>query len=346
MDYLINIITNIINMDYYYDRKPLTTGFFESVEANGIKLCDEYFVQINQDSLDLISKIQQETAPDNYIAKWEKKIDEKLFLYRVKKYPLISSGFGPVNCDYLSEYVGDKEIADMRLADKDTLTRTAARKVAEICYHGKGNFNDPGIYASIAMILYIRNGYYKRDFWANFKKEFLLGLEELLKNDGSIKIEEQLLGNPFQEENTTIMDIMDTVKKHIDYCGDESFVFFDSEIAEVIKCSDNYTDEEINQALGQYVYVKEHLGRSGISKESILNDDHPSELFMQSLDTSAYNAAMCIKSFILYKHFGDSVVRDGLSEGVAVYRKNNLPEADFWKNMCRKLLYLNERGWL
>ncbi len=93
------------------------------------------------------------------------------------------------------------------------------------------------------------------------------------------------------------MDIMDTVKKHIDYCGDESFVFFDSEIAEVIKCSDNYTDEEINQALGQYVYVKEHLGRSGISKESILNDDHPSELFMQSLDTSAYNAAMCIKSF-------------------------------------------------
>ena len=151
---------------------------------------------------------------------------------------------------------------------------------------------------------------------------------------------------PFQEENATIMDIMDTVKKHIDYCGDESFVFFDSEIAEVIKCSDNYTDEEINQALGQYVYVKEHLGRSGISKESILNDDHPSELFMQSLDTSAFNAAMCIKSFILYKHFGDSVVRDGLSEGVAVYRKNNLPEADFWKNMCRKLLYLNERGWL
>ena len=293
-------------MDYYYDRKPLTTGFFEPVETNGIKLCDEYFVQINQGSLDLISKIQQETAPDNYIAKWEKKIDEKLFLYRVEKYPLISSGFGPVNCDYLSEYVGDKEIADMRLADKDTLTRTAARKVAEICYHGKGNFNDPGIYASIAMILYIRNGYYKRDFWANFKKEFLLGLEELLKNDGSIKIEEQLLGNPFQEE--------------------------------VIKCSDNYTDEEINQALGQYVYVKEHLGRSGISKESILNDDHPSELFMQSLDTSAYNAAMCIKSFILYKHFGDSVVRDGLSEGVAVYRKNNLPEADFWKNMCRKLL--------
>ena len=41
-------------MDYYYDRKPLTTGFFEPVETNGIKLCDEYFVQINQDSLDLI----------------------------------------------------------------------------------------------------------------------------------------------------------------------------------------------------------------------------------------------------------------------------------------------------
>ena len=333
-------------MEYSYNRKNLTTGFFEPVEANGMKLGDNYFVKIDQDMLDLISKIQQETTPDNYIAKWEKKLGEKLFLYRIDKYSCISSGFGPVNCDYLSKYVGDKYTADMRLADKDGLTRTAARKVAEICYHGKGDFNDAGVYAAIAMILYIRNGYNKKDFWANLNKEFLLGLEELLKNDGSIQIDEQLLGNPFQEEDATIMNIMDTVKKHIDYCGDESFVIFDSEIAEVIKCSDRYTDEEINQALGQYVYVKEHLGRSGISKESILNDDHPSELFMQSLDTSAYNAAMCIISFILYKHFGDSVVRDGLSEGVAVYRKNNLSEADFWKNMCRKLLYLNERGWL
>ena len=333
-------------MDYFFDRKPLTTGFFEPVEKNGIKLGDEYFVQIDHDMLDIISKIQQETAPDSYIAKWEKKIGEKLFLYKIDKYRSISSRFGPVNCDYLSEYVGDIEIADMRLADKDTLTRTAARKVAEICYHGKGDFNDPGIYAAVAMILYIRNGYYKRDFWANFKKEFLQGLEELLKNNGSIHIEEQLLGNPFQEEDATIMNLMDNVKGHLHYYGDDSFVIFDSEIAVYFKHADNYNDEEINQALGQYVYVIEHLGRDGISKESILKDDHLSLLFMRSLDTSAFNAAMCITSFIFNKHFGDSVVIDGLSEGVAVYRQNNLPEADFWKNMCRKLLYLNERGWL
>lgn len=334
-------------MNYSYDRKTLTTGFFEPVEANGIKLDDEFFVQINQNMLDLISKIQQETAPDNYIAKWEKKIGEKLFLYKIDKYRSISSRFGPVNCDYLSEYVGDKEIADMRLADKDTLTRTAARKVAKICYHGKGDFNDPSIYAAIAMILYIRNGYNKKDFWANFKKEFLLGLEELLKNNGSIQIEEQLLGNPFQAEDATIMNLMDTVKKHADYYGDNSFVIFDSEIAEYFKHSDKckYYDEEINQALGQHVLVTEHLGRVGITKERILNDDHISLLFMQSLDTSAFNAAMCIKDFILHKQFSDRVVIDGLSEGVAVYRKNNQPEADFWKNMCRKLIFLNEKGW-
>jgi len=53
---------------------------------------------------------------------------------------------------------------------------------------------------------------------------------------------------------------------------------------------------------------------------------------------------MSIKDFIFHKHFGDKVHKD-LSEGIAVYRKNNQPEADFWKNMCRKLIYMNERGW-
>jgi hypothetical protein len=31
-------------MEYYYDKKNLTTGFFKPVETNGIKLDDAYFV--------------------------------------------------------------------------------------------------------------------------------------------------------------------------------------------------------------------------------------------------------------------------------------------------------------
>ena len=332
-------------MEYCYNRKPLTTGFFEPVEANGMKLDDKFFVQVDHDMLDLISKIQHETDPDNYKAKWEKKIGEKLFICMIDRYSFLPPlRIEPVNCDYLFEYVSDGGIRDMRLADKDTLTRTAARKVAEICYHGKGDFNDAGIYAAIAMILYIRNGYNKKDFWANFKKEFLLGLEELLKNNGSIQIEEQLLGNPFEEKDATIMNLMDTANEHAGYYGDDSFVIFDSEIAEVIKRADNYNDEEINQALGQYVIVLDDLGFFELSKESILKHDDPSLLYMRSLDTSTFNAAMCIKDFIFHKDFGDKVHKD-LSEGIAVYRKNNQPEADFWKNMCRKLIYMNERGW-
>ena len=128
-------------MEYCYNRKPLTTGFFESVEANGMKLDDKFFVQVDHDMLDLISKIQHETDPDNYKAKWEKKIGEKLFICMIDRYSFLPPlRIEPVNCDYLSEYVSDKGIRDMRLADKDTLTRTAARKVAEICYHGKGDF--------------------------------------------------------------------------------------------------------------------------------------------------------------------------------------------------------------
>ena len=332
-------------MEYCYNRKPLTTGFFEPVEANGMKLDDKFFVQVDHDMLDLISKIQHETDPDNYKAKWEKKIGEKFFICMIDRYSFLPPlRIEPVNCDYLFEYVSDGGIRDMRLADKDTLTRTAARKVAEICYYGKGDFNDAGIYAAIAMILYIRNGYNKKDFWANFKKEFLLGLEELLKNNGSIQIEEQLLGNPFKEEDATIMNLMDTVNEHAGYYGDDSFVIFDSEIAEVINRADNYNDEEINQALGQYVIVLDDLGFFELSKESILKHDDPSLLYMRSLDTSTFNAAMCIKDFIFHKDFGDKVHKD-LSEGIAVYRKNNQPEADFWKNMCRKLIYMNERGW-
>ena len=334
-------------MENYYNRKPLTTGFFEPVEANGMKLDDNYFVQIDHDMLDLISKIQHETTPDKYMAKWEKKIGEKLFLYSIDRYSCLSSGFRPVNCDYLSKYVGDKYIADMRLADKDGLTRTAARKVAEIFYHGKGDFNDAGVYAAIAMILYIRNGYNKKDFWDNLKKEFLLGLKELLENNGSIQIDEQLLGNPFEKEDATIMDLIDTVNKDADDYEDDNFVIFDSEIAEVFKRADKYNDEEINQALGQYVMVSEDLGLFVLSKENILKDVRPSDLYMVSLDTSAYIAAMCIKDFIFNKQFRNSLALDELSEGIAVYRKNNQPEAEFWRNMCRQIIYLNEeKEWL
>lgn len=327
-------------IDLFYKKYILTDGFYKPVELNGMKLDDEYFVQIDHDMLDLISKVQLETDPDSYISKWEKRIGEKLFLYKFEKYPFICSAFEPVNCNRLANNVSDFETADVRLADKDTLTRTAARKVAEICYHGKGDFNDPGIYAAIAMILYIRNGYNKKDFWVNFKKEFLLGVEELLESDGSIQVGEELLGNPFQYEDATIMNIIDIAKADADCFGDDSFVIFDSEIAEYFKRSDKckYYDEEIDQALGQYVYVKEHVGRSGISKECILNDAHPSLLFMQSLDTSAYIAASGMKDFIFNKQFGDTVVRNDLSEGIAVYRKNNLPESDFWKNMCRQII--------
>ena len=55
---------------------------------------------------------------------------------------------------------------------------------------------------------------------------------------------------------------------------------------------------------------------------------------------------MCIKGFIFYNQFCDSVACDEISEGIAVYRKNNQPEADFWRNMCREIIYLNEeKGW-
>ena len=85
----------------------------------------------------------------------------------------------------------------------------------------------------------------------------------------------------------------------------------------------------------------------GISKENILKDVRPSDLYMVSLDTSAYIAAMCIKDFIFNKQFRNSLALDELSEGIAVYRKNNQPEAEFWRNMCRQIIYLNEeKEWL
>lgn len=331
----------------YNEKKPLTTGFYKPVEANGMKLSDDLFVQIDLDMLDLISKIQKETDPDAYKAKWENKIGEKLFLYKLKGFGTLS--LDSVNLDFISHCIGKREIADMRLADKDTLTRTAARKVADIFYHGEGDLNNPSIDAAIAMMLYIRNGYNKKDFWNNFKKELVLGLEKLLESNSPIQIEDQLLDNPFRflyEEDTTIMNLMETVKDEVKYYKDDNFVIFDPEIAEIIKQTESYSDEEINHALGQYVIIAEGSDERGESKERILENSIPSLLYMRSIETSAFNAAMCISSILFSKSFSNSLVYGGISQGIVVYRKNGLSEADFWKNTCRQIIHLYEIDWL
>lgn len=324
-----------------YKNKPLITGFHEPVESKGMKLSDDYFVTIDIDMLDSISRIQQETDPDTYKAKWGKKIGEKLFLYMEYNGPIYSR-VEPVSLDDLSHYINKREIGDMRLADKDTLTRTAARQVAEIMYYGEGSFYDSSIYAAIGMILFIRNGYNKKDFWNSFKKELRLGLEELLESNGSLEIEEQLVYNPFHEEDDTNMDITDKAKQDTEYYHDKNLVVFDSEIAEIIKKNEGYSDDTINHALGQYVIIAEDSCDPGMSKEEILKDRFPSLLTMISLDTCTFNAAVYLKDFLLQDRCYIEKICSNISKCLVVYRKNGLPDADFWKNTCREFIKLFE----
>ena len=327
------------------EKEPVITGFREPVEANGIKLSDDFFVHIDLDKLDSISKIQKETDPDTYKAMWEKKIGEKLFLYNIRIFD--NQRLESVNLDYISNYIGDKRVLDMRLADKETLTRMAARKVANIFYYGEGDLNNPSVDATIAMILYIRNGYNKKDFWNNFKKELVLGLKELLENNDSLQIKDQLLANPIHEKDTTIMNLMKNIKEHAKYYTDDSFIIFDYEMADFIDPErKKYSDKEINQALGQYVLIVGDFIVRGLPKEKIFKYTSPKFLYMQSLDTCTYNAASNLKDVLFNDKCIESKINNDISEGLAVYRKNGKSETDFWKNTCRQIIYLYEKGWL
>ena len=318
-------------LEDYFKKKLSRTGFYEPVLTNGMRLSDEYFMRIDQDLLDLISNYQIETDPVTFKAKWKKKTGEVIFMYG----PNLIVDMAPVSLGWLPEY--KKGSDKVRLADRYSLARAAARKVAMFFYYGKGNLGSAGVDGAIAMNLYIRNGFNKKDFWNDFRKEMVIGIEELLGGKESLEIEELIKKNPFPEENNTIFDLMEEVEENVKYYDD--FFVHDSEIAEFIKKTDpdRYNEKESKNAMGKYVIIEtEFMG--GIKTKEQLFKVKNDFIFLYTLESCTFAAAGSVKHMLMGDQYAADHAYRGFSRGLAIYRKNGQSDADFWRNTCKDVV--------
>ena len=317
-------------------------GFVETVEKNAFWLEEYYFVRLKPDLLDVVSRLQSEMDPASYKAKWEKKMGEIVYLYKNAKDKFYFSRDIPrfyILIEKLSYY--EEKHIDLRLVDKDSLTRNAARKMANYLYQGKGCINDIGNESAIAMMMYVRNGYYKKDFYNDLRKEMANGLEELVGGKEALETEELILQNPFPKENSDILDLYEVAKAHTGDYKNEEFILIDSEIAEKFRKGtkdrgSNYYDYEINDAMGHYAIVKHYWRNVYESREDILKSD--GDLILFSMGTLVYYASDSLRGFLFWERQNMEHLLTFITAGAAVYEKNGLPAADFRKDYCRALI--------
>ena len=191
-------------------------------------------------------------------------------------------------------------------------------------------------------MLYLRNGYKKKDFWKSFLNELYKGIDELLAGKDTLEIEEQLLDNPFpykERINHPIDFVREANESNYNF---DKFVLVDDDVLPIIMATDRYYEEEAKESLGQYAIFETEYFDYILEREE-LSDTPADELFFYSLRTSAYAAASYVMELITCSYIYFENIPRALSMGLAIYRKNGLTDADFWQNCCRELRKIADR---
>ena len=113
--------------------KKKYVSFCDEVEIEAMRLCDDFFVRLSSEMLNDISEYQTEMDADKYLEKWNSKIGEIVYLY-VKREGESALSWASQFWDFS---LINKESDSVTLVDKDTLTRSAARKLAQYFFNGK-----------------------------------------------------------------------------------------------------------------------------------------------------------------------------------------------------------------
>ena len=315
--------------------------FCETIEQNAIWLHDAFFVRLTPDKLDEISKYQGETTPESFKDKWGKKIGEVVFLYDYKENEMRLTI--PVSLRNLPYY--NKEDVDLRLAEKDSLTRIAARKFAQYLFNGHSQIDDIGDDSAIAMMLYLRNGLNKNDFWMDFRKELADGLEELLNGKYTLDIDEAVYKVPLEEDDCHIVDLVALAESKSKVFPSEAFHLVNDELVDILlKAGDIiYNEKEIKDSLGQYVFI--YSGKydpddpdAYVSKDELRKTEDDI-----SVDTMAFLPYLAVASF---EDVFDSnscetdCYLNDFSMGIALFKQNDKSSADFWRAFCVEFLKL------
>lgn len=323
-------------------KETIYNEFCETIEKDAIGLHDDFFVRLTPDALNMISECQHESDPDTYQSKWEKKIGEKVFLYDDSKEEL--KFYIPVGLGDLSYC--KKEDNDLRLAEKESLTKTAARKFAQYLYNGKYQIDDIGDHCSIAMMLYLRNGFDKEDFWKAFRVELANGLKELLEGKESLDIEEVISQDVYTEEDGFIVDIVKIAEEGSEEYPETAFHLLNEELSDILIKNSDLTNDEIKKSLGEYVAVWSIDNDTDDSEgyltiEEMRNGEH--DLLYDNMVLMPFMAAISFEDEFFMNSCDTSSFIHDLSMGIALYKKNGRTSADFWRDFCDELLKLLER---
>lgn len=317
--------------------------FCDSIEKDAIWLDDDFFIHLTPEILDKVSECQRENEPEAFKTKWKKHIGEVVFLYD-NRYGNINYCLS-VGLEELPYY--DKE-DDIRLVERKSLTRTAARKYAQYLYNGNAQIDEISDEGAVAMMLYIRNGFGKRDFWKAFRFELANGLEELLSGNGPLKIEEVICHETYKDEDKFVVDFVNIAEEMSNNYIDEAFHFVDDELTGIIlKAGElDYIKEEIKNAAGQYVIVySEKYGMDDplgyMSRDELRKKEEG--LMIESM---GYIPGLSADSFFDSFDYNGCETEDYIvffAAAIALFKKNGKTSDDFWKSFCNELLKLLKR---
>ncbi len=319
--------------------------FCETIERNAIWMDDDFFVRVTPEALDVISKYQNETTPESFKDKWGKKIGEVVFLYDYKKNDMRLTL--PVSLSGLSYC--QKEDVDLRLVEKDSLTRIAAKKFAQYLFNGHSQIDDIGDDSAIAMMLYLRNGLNKNDFWMDFRKELADGLEELLSGKYTLDIEELVYKEPLEERDDFIVDLVALAENKSKDFPSKAFHLMDDELGDIILNAEviGYNEKEIKDSLGQYVliFLSEYAPDDPdayLSKDELRKKKDG--IMVDTMEFLPYLAAASFEDEFYNNHCETDDYLADFSIGIALFKQNNKTSADFWRAFCIELLnFLREK---
>lgn len=227
--------------------------------------------------------------------------------------------------------------------DKSNLTRNAARRLVKYLYEGHHTFENLEVDSSAALMLYVRNGYQKQSFWKALLQEMTAALEELLDGKKPFSVDNFFFHSPYPEYLKTafIPELADKAKDYAERYDDKAYlIYVDSEIERVLREAESegqrFYAYEVDEAVGQYVFVDETMGLYFLDREMLLNTKCR-DLMMYSVGNCVEYAASSFFEYVFNDACDIDRVYDYFGRALALYRKNGLNESEFWHHVCEEV---------
>ena len=327
------------------ETKYISFGY--AVERNAILYDDDCFVTLTSDVLDIVAKNQHQCDAATYRSEWQGKIGQLVYLYDACRGRLFKHR---VN---LRPDIGDDYDVDLRMADRESLTISAARQLGRYLYTGSGDIALIAEYCSIAMMLYLRSGQTKDDMYRALEIEYLRTIHQLL--DGSdVDIQQLLFGDLYIDDGFNYepsfdllplcpTDIVKVAEEEASRYPDAAFHITDDELIKILSDIDYPEEEDYFRSIkGQYAIVYavdyqayEPEGYLTLDQLRKLTDED--EIFVDTMERIPHYAVELFDGIFLSNDNQYRIVVEDMAEGMALYLKNGKTPQDYLHAFCAEL---------